>query len=220
LLLKGVMIEPTIADSDFRLMRRCIELSRIATLDGEFPFACVIGKGGEIVVEAANRVARNGDVTRHAELLAISAAQEKLGKGKLKGCTLYSNVEPCAMCSFPIRESRISRVAFSLSSPFMGGFTKWPILADREISTAMPEVFADPPEVLVGLLRREAEQVWRNWNPLIWGIIKYRGCFGGDHNTPSVEEPLSPLAEAAARRQAKLWQRLAPWPCLKETGPT
>ena len=110
------MIEPTVLDSNVRLMRRCIELSRIATLDGEFPFACVISKGGEIVVEAANRVARKGDVTRHAELLAVSAAQEKLGKGKLKGCTLYSNVEPCAMCAFPIRESRISRVAFSLSS--------------------------------------------------------------------------------------------------------
>lgn len=214
------MIEPKIADTDFRLMRRCIELSRTATQDGEFPFACVIGKGEEIVAEAANRVSRNGDVTRHAELLAISAAQEKLGKGNLKGCTLYSNVEPCAMCSFPIRESRISRVAFALPSPFMGGFTKWPILADREISTTMPEVFADPPEIMVGLLRRDAEQVWRNWNPLIWGIIKYRGCFGSDDTTPNIEEPCGSRDGPATRRQAKLWQRLAAWPCQKETGPT
>jgi tRNA(adenine34) deaminase len=212
---EDVMIEPTVLDSDFRLMRRCIELSKTATFDGEFPFACVIAKGGEIVAEATNRVARNEDITRHAELLAISVAQETLGKGKLAGCTLYSNVEPCAMCSFPIRESRISRVAFSIPSPFMGGFSKWPILADREISTTMPEVFGDPPEVMAGLLRRDAERVWRNWSPLIWGIIKYRGCFG-NQNAPSIDGPSRPPeGVAAARRQARLWQRLAPWPCLK-----
>jgi tRNA(adenine34) deaminase len=217
------MIEQPISDSDLRLMQRCIELSRIATLHGEFPFACVIAKDGEVVAEATNRVARDEDVTRHAELVAITAAQQALGKGKLNGCTLYSNVEPCAMCAFPIRESRISRVAFSIVSPLMGGFSKWPILADREISTVMPEVFSDPPEVMAGLLRREAELVWRNWNPLIWGIIKYRGCFGSDHHTPggssSPSAPSAPSAVAAARRQARLWQRLTTWPCPKVTGP-
>jgi tRNA(adenine34) deaminase len=164
-------------DIDIRLMRRCIELSRKATLDGEFPFACVIGKGAEVVAEAANRVARDADITRHAELVAISAAQRALGRGRLAGCTLYSNVEPCAMCSFPIRESRIDRVVFAIASPLMGGHSRWGILGDREMSTVMPEAFAAPPEVVSGLLRAEAEEVWRNWNPLIWGIIKWRGCF-------------------------------------------
>lgn len=220
------MIEPTVADSDLLLMKRCIELSRNATREGEFPFACVIGKDGKIVAEAANRVARDADVTSHAELLAISAAQEVLGKGKLKGCTLYSNVEPCAMCSFPIRESRISRVAFAISSPFMGGVNKWPILTDAEISTIMPEVFAAPPQVIAGLMRREAEQVWRNWNPLIWGIIKYRGCFGSDRHDQAIaglsDPSLSGAARsgAARRRHARLWQRVAAWPCLKEPEET
>jgi len=212
------MIEQQILDSDLRLMQRCIELSRIATLQGEFPFACVIGRDGEVVAEATNRAVRNEDVTSHAELLAITAAQQALGKGKLNGCTLYSTVEPCAMCSFPIRESRIGRVAFSISSPLMGGFSKWPILADHEISTVMPEVFAEPPAVMAGLMRREAEQVWRNWNPLIWGIIKYRGCFGSDRHTPAADGS-SPSAVAAARRQARLWQRLTAWPCPRATGP-
>jgi pyrimidine deaminase RibD-like protein len=78
-----MMIDEPISDSDLRLMQRCIELSRTATLQGEFPFACVIGKGGEVVAEATNRVARDQDVTRHAEIVAIAAAQQALGKGKL-----------------------------------------------------------------------------------------------------------------------------------------
>jgi tRNA(adenine34) deaminase len=195
-------------DVDLKLMGRCIELSRLATLEGEFPFASVISKNGEIVAEAANRVVREGDVTRHAELLAISKAQESLGKGKLAGCTLYSNIEPCAMCSFPIRESRISRVVFAIASPLMGGFSKWGILGDSEISTVMPEAFSKPPEVVVGVMRQEAEQVWRKWNPLIWGIIRYRGCFGADHDHATKDSSALHRGDPEARPQRGLWRSL------------
>jgi pyrimidine deaminase RibD-like protein len=61
-------------------MRCCIELSRIAGSQGEFPFACVIAKGEDIIVETTNRVARDKDVACHAELLAVSEAQRKLGR--------------------------------------------------------------------------------------------------------------------------------------------
>jgi tRNA(adenine34) deaminase len=198
-------------DVDLKLMERCIELSRLATLEGEFPFAAVISKNGEIVVETTNRVVRDGDVTRHAELLAISKAQESLGKGKLAGCTIYSNIEPCVMCSFPIRESRISRVVFAIASPLMGGFSKWGILSDREISTVMPEAFSKPPEVVVGVMRQEAEQVWRKWNPLIWGIIRYRGCFGADHDHAQPHSSSPRRGDPEARPQRGLWRnRLMP----------
>jgi tRNA(adenine34) deaminase len=195
-------------DVDLKLMERCIELSRLATLDGEFPFAAVISKNGDTVAEAANRVVRDRDVTRHAELLAISKAQESLGKGKLAGCTLYSNVEPCAMCSFPIRESRISRVVFAIASPLMGGFSKWGILSDREISTVMPEAFSKPPEVVVGVMRQEAEQIWRKWNPMIWGIIRYRGCFGADHDHARPHSSSLRRGDPEARPQRRLWRSL------------
>ena len=195
-------------DVDLKLMGRCIELSRLGTLEGEFPFAAVTSKNGEIVAEATNRVVRDGDVTRHAELIAMSKAQSSLGKGKLSGCTLYANMEPCAMCSFPIRESRISRVVFAIASPLMGGFSKWGILGDREMSTVMPEAFAKPPEVVVGVMRQEAEQVWRKWNPLIWGIIRYRGCFGVDHDHSRPDSSSSHGGDPEARPQRGRWRSL------------
>jgi tRNA(adenine34) deaminase len=195
-------------DADLKMMGRCIELSRLGTLEGEFPFAAVISKNGEIVAEEANRVVRDNDITRHAELLAISRAQESLGKGKLGGCTLYSNIEPCAMCSFPIRESRISRVVFAISSPLMGGFSKWGILGDSELSTVMPEAFSKPPEVVAGVMRQEAEQVWRKWNPLIWGIIRYRGCFGPDHHHAPGDSSSARRGDPEARPQRGLLRNL------------
>jgi len=163
---------------DSRMMRRCIELSRIGTAQGELPFACIIVRDGEILAEATNRVSRDLDVTRHAEIIALQQAQQALGRRRLKDCTLYSSVEPCAMCAFPIRETGIGRVAFAITSPAMGGLSKWNVLADHDISERMPQYFRRPPEVIAGLLAAEAEQAWREWNPLIWAVIKRRGCLG------------------------------------------
>lgn len=164
--------------ADVDMMRRCIGLSAAAAKRGEFPFAAIVCQGGKVVVEATNEVAASGDVTRHAEIVAISRAQEKLGRKDLSGCTIYSTVEPCVMCSFPMRETSISRVVFALRSPMMGGFSKWNVLRDEELSGVMPEAFGAPPEIVAGLLGREAAKVWRNWNPLIWSVIRRRGCFG------------------------------------------
>ena len=165
---------------DASMMERCIRHSATAVRCGELPFAALICDGGEVVVETTNQVAQFGDVTRHAELVAISQAQKVLGRKNLSGCTLYSNVEPCPMCSFPIRETRISRVVFAIGSPMMGGLSRWNVLRDRQLSQVMPEVFGPVPEVIAGLARHEAEMVWRGWNPMIWAVIKYRGCFGHD----------------------------------------
>ena len=162
---------------DTAMMQRCIELSRTAASQGEFPFAAVICKSGKVIAEAVNRVARDRDTTRHAEIVAMSLAQKAVGRAKLSGCTLYSNVEPCAMCAFPIRETRMNKVVFSLRSPIMGGFSRWNVLEDTGLSNVMPEAFGRPTEIIVGLLAEEAAQVWRDWNPLIWKIIRDRGCF-------------------------------------------
>jgi tRNA(adenine34) deaminase len=166
----------TIEPQDSELMQRCIELSRMGSVEGELPFAALIAEQGKIIAEATNRVIRDKDVTRHAELIALSEAQKTLGQTKLQNCTLYSNVEPCVMCAFPIREARISRVVFAIRSPLMGGFSRWNVLHDERISQVLPEVFAEAPEIFAGLSADEAEKVWRAWNPLIWRFIKQRGC--------------------------------------------
>jgi tRNA(adenine34) deaminase len=162
---------------DRSLMRRCIGHSREAIGSGEFPFACLIARGPEVIAQAINRVEQDGDVTRHAEIVALSHAQRILKSKRLDGCTLYSNVEPCAMCAFPIRESRIDRVVFALASPLMGGFSRWNVLTDDMLSHRMPEAFGAAPEIVSGLLADEAAAIWREWNPLVWSIVRFRGCF-------------------------------------------
>ena len=163
---------------DLRMMERCLEIARQGVKQGELPFGAVIASRGQVIAEATNRVASECDVTRHAELVALSEAQKILRQKRLPDCTLYSIVEPCPMCSFPAREARIGRVVFAISSPVMGGYSKWDVLLDNDLSSKLPEVFGPAPEIVSGLLCQRAEQVWNDWNPLAWRFMRRRGCIG------------------------------------------
>jgi tRNA(adenine34) deaminase len=193
---------------DLKMMRRCVELSTSAIEHDELPFACVICRGDEIVAQATNRVVQDNDVTKHAEILAIGEAQRLLGRTDLSDCAIYCTVEPCPMCAFPIRETRIGRVVYAISSPMMGGLSKWNVLGDHEISNVMPQVFGDIPEVSAGLLYSEAASVWRKWNPLFWLGIRFRGCLA---EAPQ-EDAYRILQSGSAKRS--VWRRLLnlAWP--------
>ena len=174
------------ADFDLEMMERCIGLSKTAAALGEYPFSALITRETSIVAEMPNRVARDADVTRHAELVAIAEAQKQFGTSNLAGCSLYCSVEPCVMCSFPIRETRISRVVFAIKSGLMGGKSRWNVLTDPLLSERLPEYFGSPPQIIEGLLANTAEDVWKTWNPDVWRAFQERGMFGGHDRSRSL----------------------------------
>ena len=163
--------------ADTAMMQRAIALSVRSGEEGEYPYGVVIACGGKAVAESTNRVKHEHDVTRHAEVVAISAAQKALGTVSLDDCAIYVSAEPCAYCCYAIRESRMGRVVYGLRSPHMGGVSKWPVLPDEDLSNAMPEVFAAPPEIVAGFMAAEAEAALLKWNPVTWGVVKARGLF-------------------------------------------
>ncbi len=92
-------------------MQRVLDI--VAALQSsEIPVAAIIVKGGKVIANAHNTKESVNDVTAHAEILAIRAAEEKLGSWRLDGCELYVNLEPCPMCAWAIIQARISTVYF------------------------------------------------------------------------------------------------------------
>jgi tRNA(adenine34) deaminase len=162
---------------DKRMMRRCFDLARDAVAQSELPFGSIVAIGGEEVSASTNQVRQDGDVTRHAEVVALVEAQKRLGRTSLEECTLYTNVEPCALCSYAIREARIGKVVYGLSSPVMGGVTRWNILADERLSDKLPEVFAPPPVIVREMIGAEADALLRETAPLMWAASRYRELF-------------------------------------------
>lgn len=132
-------------------MRRCLELAHSARAAGESPVGAVIVYGGEIIAEAAEQVRSGLDISGHAELIALRRACQSLGTMDLRECVLCTNVEPCWMCAFAIRETGIRSVVIGLPVPNIGGATsRHPILCDSEIAGWGP-----PPSLVWGVLAEE-----------------------------------------------------------------
>jgi tRNA(adenine34) deaminase len=141
-------------DRDFML--RCIELSQESVDRGDAAFGSLVALEDKLIAEGRNDYKTR--ITEHAEIVALNNAHQVLSSADLSDCTLYTSCEPCPMCSFMIREFKIKRVVFALPSRYVGGFSKWPILQDKQLSLLKP-IFSDPPLVVAGFMEAEANAV-------------------------------------------------------------
>jgi tRNA(adenine34) deaminase len=78
----------------------------------EVPVGAVIVRNGKMIARAWNQVEMLKDATAHAEMLALTMAQEAVGDWRLTDCTLYVTKEPCPMCAGAIVHCRLARVVF------------------------------------------------------------------------------------------------------------
>lgn len=90
------------AELDQLMIKHCISIAKASGKAGEYPYGAVICRDGVIVAESINRVTHDRDVTHHAELVAISLAEESLGTISLDDCEIYVNAEPCALFRTPL----------------------------------------------------------------------------------------------------------------------
>ena len=95
------------------LMRKAIELSIENVANGGGPFGAVIARNGEIIATGVNRVTANNDPTAHAEVSAITAAAENLGRFDLSDCEIFTSCEPCPMCLGAIYWARLNKIYFA-----------------------------------------------------------------------------------------------------------
>ena len=99
-----------------QLLRRAIELARLAREHGNHPFgALLVDPKGNVVLEAENTVRTDKDVTAHAETNLMRMATARFDRDFLGRCTLYTSTEPCAMCAGAIYWGNVRRVVFGLS---------------------------------------------------------------------------------------------------------
>ena len=98
---------------DKEFMSRALEEAWRAYCENEIPIGAVlIDEDGILIARDHNRMEQLHDATAHAELLTLQAAGRKLNRRRLSGCTLYSTVEPCAMCAGALVLSRVRRLVY------------------------------------------------------------------------------------------------------------
>ena len=106
--------------SDEWFMRQAMKEARKALARGEVPIGAVVVRDGHVIARGWNQVETLKDATAHAEMIALTAAQEALGDWRLEGCTMYVTLEPCQMCAGALVQSRIDRVVIGSMNPKAG----------------------------------------------------------------------------------------------------
>lgn len=98
--------------TDERFMNMALDEARAALAQDEIPIGAVVVADGMVIGRGHNLTETLHDVTAHAEMQAITAAEVYLGGKYLNRCTLYVTVEPCVMCAGAIAWSQIGRLVF------------------------------------------------------------------------------------------------------------
>lgn len=110
--------------NDEHFMNIALDMAREAYNKDEVPVGCVIVKDNSIIASSYNRKEIDNVATYHAEIVAINEACHRLKSWHLDGCTLYTTVEPCMMCTGAIIQSRISRVVYGTDNESFGYLSK------------------------------------------------------------------------------------------------
>lgn len=139
---------------DERFMRMALEEARQA----DFPFGAVIVRDGAVLARGRNTGRTTRDPTAHGEMVAIRNFVAAHGGAALRGTTLYTTGEPCAMCMGAILWSHVGRLVFAASVEQLGARIDQIMLSSAEVAAKAP--FA-PISITGGVLADEALQLFR-----------------------------------------------------------
>jgi len=98
--------------TDEYFMKEALKEARKAFNMEEVPVGAVIVSEKQIIARSHNLVETLNDATAHAEIMAITAAENFLGSKYLNECILYVTLEPCIMCAGAIELSKLGSLVF------------------------------------------------------------------------------------------------------------
>jgi tRNA(adenine34) deaminase len=151
----GLSVAATDASAnDERFMRMALDEARQA----DFPFGAVIVRDGQVLARGRNLGRTNGDPTAHGEMTAIRRCLRDHGSAALRGSTLYTSGEPCAMCMGAIVWCRIGRLVFAASVQQLATALDQIMVSSADIAAKAPFVQI---AITGGVLADEAMRLFR-----------------------------------------------------------
>lgn len=108
------------ADEDHKFMNLALGLAKKAQLKDEVPVGALVVRDGEVIGRGMNSSIGDHDPTSHAEINAIREATKAIKNYRLKDCSIYVTLEPCAMCVGAIQHARIEKIIYGAYDPKTG----------------------------------------------------------------------------------------------------
>lgn len=125
-------------------MRVALEMAKESFYQGEVPIGAVlVNAKGDMIAKGRNQVEVTKDPTQHAELQCIQSklfvylgmilipvieGTKVCGNWRLLNTTLYTTLEPCAMCLSALQLARVSLVVYGAKDIRLGAIESWVII--------------------------------------------------------------------------------------------
>jgi len=136
-------------------MHQCIKLAEEALAAGNPPVGAVVVLNGNVIGKGIESGRSTGDVTNHAEILAIKDALKNGYAAQLHLAGIYTTHEPCVMCSYVIRHHKIHEIIYATPVPVLGGATsRFNILTTEDVAK-----WGSKPGIVTGICLAECEQL-------------------------------------------------------------
>lgn len=137
-------------------MQLAIEAAHQARERGDVPVGAVLVCDGRVIATAHNTREALLDPAGHAELNALRAGAQALGRWRMAGCTLYVTLEPCPMCASALVQSRLERLVYGAMDPKQGAAgTLWNLTDEPRLNHRV--------EVIAGVREAECAQLLRDF---------------------------------------------------------
>lgn len=100
---------------DLGYLRLANQSAAEAKKAGNHPFgAILVDESGDVLLQAGNVEVTEHDCTGHAETTLMRLASKNYDPTVLWNCSLYTTVEPCAMCSGAMYWGNLGRVVYGI----------------------------------------------------------------------------------------------------------
>jgi tRNA(adenine34) deaminase len=133
-------------------MGEALAEARLARERGERPIAAVAVVHDAMVARAHDRVRETNDPTAHAVVVALREAARKMGTAQLGDATIFTTLEPCAMCVGALLESDVEALVYAVPNVVDGACGSVIQLAQH---AGLPRRM----RVVSGIRRDEAEEL-------------------------------------------------------------
>jgi tRNA(adenine34) deaminase len=137
-------------------MRAALRAAQQAQAAGEVPVGTCIVVGNKLLTVAGNRTRTDCDPTAHAEIVALREAARQLGNYRLADATVYSTIEPCAMCAGALIQARVKLLVYGATDEKAGAVeSHFQICSANQLNHRI--------EVIKGVLEEECREMMREF---------------------------------------------------------
>jgi len=148
-------------------MLEALREAEIGYEEGEVPIGAVAVRDGKIVAMGHNRRRALSDITAHAEMMCLRNLSHELDGFDLGEITIYSTLEPCAMCAGAMIHYGIGRVVYGARDLRLGADgSEYNFLDDAKIEVTGGVLDRECREILYKFFEKETGTASRTWQDI------------------------------------------------------